>query len=347
MKIVICSMGYSGYSTACWRTLAGNSDVELVVYTPETDYPYKGDILAGLNVNVLDSTAFANVRSVCDQIVAEKPDAITIGGWASPAFRALAYDVRLMGVRKLLTIDSMWTGSSRQILARWALHRFVKRLDGVIVAGERGRQFARWLGFRSEQIFTSTYGYDAPIFNPVLERRLERHEWPRRFCFVGRYAPIKGLDMLLVAYDIYRRRVSYPWELHCFGKGPLALAGEGIVDHGFLQPCDLPEALEAQGVFVFPSIHEPWGVALAEAAGAGMPLICSDAVASGIDLVRNLYNGIVFPAGNAERLADALIWMHEHADILSEMGQRSQVYAGAYSPDIWAARWLDACSRGT
>ena len=85
---------------------------------------------------------------------------------------------------------------------------------------------------------------------------------------------------------------------------------------------------------------------MAEAAGTGMPLICSDAVSSGIDLVRNLYNGIVFPARDAGRLADALVWMHKHVGVLPELGRRSQSYAGAYTPEVWAARWLEACSKG-
>ena len=346
MKIVICSMGYSGYSTACWRAMAALPGVKLVVYTPETAYPYRDDILAGLDVKVLDAAALTDVREFCDKIVAEKPDAITISGWALPAFKAVAYDKRLQSVRKVVSIDSMWTGNIRQIAARWALHGFVKRLDGVIVAGDRGRQYARWLGFSGKQIFSGVYGYDAASFNPVLEKRLMLPEWPRRFCFVGRYVPIKGVDMLLSAYQTYRGRVANPWELHCFGRGPIAVKGDGVVDHGVLQPRDLPKALAEQGVFVFPSLYEPWGVALAEAAGTGMPLICSDGVASGIDLVRNLYNGIVFPAGDTGRLADALVWMHEHVGVLPELGRRSQSYAGAYTPDVWAARWLDACSRG-
>ena len=345
MKIVICSMGYSGYATACWRALAAMPGVELAVYTPQTAYPYRDDILAGLNVNVLDSSALGDIRDFRDKIVAEKPDAITISGWALPAFKAVAYDKRLQSVRKVVSIDSMWTGNIRQIVARWALHGFVKRLDGVIVAGERGRQYARWLGFGRDRIFTSAYGYNAHIFNPIFERRLSLPSWPRRFCFVGRYVQIKGVDTLLSAYQAYRKRVASPWELHCFGRGPIPVKGEGIVDHGFLQPDDLPGALVEQGVFVLPSLHEPWGVALAEAAGTGMPLICSDAVASGIDLVRDLYNGIVFPAGDAGRLSNALVWMHEHFGNLPALGRRSQSYAGAYTPEVWAARWLDACSR--
>ena len=346
MKIVICNLGYSGYAAACWQALASMPGVDLAVYTPQTAYPYRDDILSGLNVKVLGATALADIRVFRDSIVAEQPDAIAISGWSQPAFKALAYDSRLQGVRKLVAMDSMWTGNYRQIAARWALRSFVNRLDGAIVAGERGRQYARWLGFSGSQIFPGIYGYDASLFNPIFEKRLARSTWPRSFCFVGRYVQIKGLETLLLAYQVYRGQVASPWELHCFGRGTIPVIGEGVVDHGFLQPGDLPNALAEQGVFVFPSLYEPWGVALAEAAGTGMPLICSDAVASGIDLVRNLYNGIVFPAGNVRRLTDALVWMHEHVEVLPELGRRSQFYAGAYTPEVWAARWLEACSRG-
>ena len=85
-------MGYSGYATACWRALAAMPGVELAVYTPQTAYPYRDDILDGLDVKVLDATALADIRHFRDTIVAETPDAITISGWALPAFKALAYD---------------------------------------------------------------------------------------------------------------------------------------------------------------------------------------------------------------------------------------------------------------
>lgn len=344
MKIVILSMGYSGYLVACWRELIRRKGIEVSIFSPQTKYPYTSELLQGIPITVLGENEMRDNLRVRDKVVSEKPDVVVIGGWANPAFKSVAYDSRIQA-RKVLMIDSMWTGNFRQIAAKLLLHGYVKRLDGVIVAGERGRQFARWLGFRSEQIFTSSYGYDATIFNPVLDCRLALPEWPRSFCFVGRYAPIKGLDVLLTAYREYRGRVVRPWKLHCFGGGAMSAAGEGVVDHGFLQPAELPCALARQGVFILPSYHEPWGVALAEAAGAGMPLICSDAVASGVDLIRDFYNGRVFSAGIVAQLTNALIWMHEKYDCFPEMGRRSQFYAGAYAPEIWADRWLEACSR--
>jgi glycosyltransferase involved in cell wall biosynthesis len=175
--------------------------------------------------------------------------------------------------------------------------------------------------------------------------------WPRRFAFVGRYVEIKGLSTLLSAYQRYRswaacRKVdSEPWELHCYGAGPLTdkiSAVAGVVNHGFLQPKDLPSALAEAGVFVLPSMKDPWGVALAEGAGSGLPLITSDEVSSGVDLVRHLYNGYVFPAGDEDRLFQGLRWAHEHYPELPDMGRRSLFYAGAYMPEVWTERYLEA-----
>lgn len=348
MRITICSMGYSGYWAACWCSLASVPDVALSVFTPETEYPYDRSVLDGLSVQVLPQPVFNDEKRVADMVLNQRPDAIIIAGWGSKAFKNLAFDKRMRGVRKLLLMDSMWTGSSRQVLARFALRSYVRRLDGAIVAGERGRQFARWLGFTRDQIFVSAYGYDADAFDSVYETRLES-DWPKSFCFVGRYASIKGLDCLLRAYQIYRDvKGADAWALNCFGKGVLEgkiKNAEGVVDNGFLQPHRLPDALSRQGVFVLPSVHEPWGVSLAEAAGTGLPIICSDAVASGIDCVRHMYNGYVFPAGNVERLAKGLCWAHDHYGEMPRMGKLSQNYAGAYRPGVWAERILEACSK--
>jgi len=346
MNIAICSMGYSGYSTACWRVLSKILGGKLSVFTPETAYPYAKEVAEGVPLRVYSEAEFSDCELVAREIAVAEPDVLVIGGWSAEAFKNLVYDTRFQKCRKLLSVDSMWTGSARQILARWVLRSYVNRLDGIIVAGERGRQFARWLGFQANQIFTSTYGYDASSFAECYAHRL-KSLWPKSFCFVGRYAPIKGLDSVLEAYTRYRKQVGdEAWELHCFGKGELSERlrnTPGVLDHGFLQPTDLPQALTDMGAFILPSLHEPWGVALAEAAGAGLPILCSDACASGIDCVRHMYNGYVFPAGDIVHIQRGLLWMHEHYDQCAQMGKRSMNYAGAYAPEVWAQRILEAC----
>ena len=340
MRICICNQGYSGYWVACWRELMSREGVELRIYTPQTHYPYAADFLAGLPVTILSAAEMADGTILRNDIAAWHPDVLLISGWASPVFCSLAHDERLKDIKKLLMMDSAWSGSIRQILNRFRLRRFVKQLDGVIVGGERGRKFARWLGFPAKRIYTSIYGYDAKSFEK------DRAEWPRRFCFVGRYAPVKGILTLVEAYREYRTvKGNEAWPLDCYGNGDLKdvlAAQEGIVDHGFLQPDKLPDALLDEGVFVFPSLHEPWGVALAEACGSGLPAIVSDKVTSGDDLVEDEVNGFVFKAGSVRQLCAALCKMHDSAALLPKMGTASKVKARHFAPDRWANRWMEA-----
>jgi glycosyltransferase involved in cell wall biosynthesis len=69
-------------------------------------------------------------------------------------------------------------------------------------------------------------------------------------------------------------------------------------------------------------------------------MLCSDRVSSGLDIVRHLYDGLVFAAGDAQALARCLLWAHTHPENLSKMGGRAQVYAEAYSAQHWADRWM-------
>ena len=355
MRVVICSMGYTGYAAACWRYLAAMPDVVLKVYTPETHHNYSEEILDGIPVTVFQDKIFYSngfAKKFGMMVANDRPDVIVIGGWSARPFKVLVYDKRFAGVRKLMAIDTMWEWNVRCLLSRWRLASLVKRLDGVIVAGERGRIFARYIGFRPEDIFVSTYGYDADAFSTCYEKRKNNpHGWPQRFVFVGRFVSSKGIDILLNAYRRYRewgerqQEDAKVWQLHCFGTGQLRneLSNvEGVVDRGFLQPKDLPDALVDAGVFVLPSKRDPWGVALAEGAGAGLPLIASDGVSSGIDLVRHMYNGYVFPSGSTEGLFRAFCWMHKNVKYLPEMGRRSCVYAAAYAPSVWTKRYCEA-----
>jgi len=343
MKIVICNAGYSGYSTACWRELASRSNVDLSIYTPRTVYPFAESLLSGLPVHVLSGHEMADGGRFCETVIAEHPDVIVIPGWTYKCFTSLCFHPGLRDVKIVMAVDSAWEGSLRQLVSRIALFRLVKRLDGIIVAGERGRQFARYLGFSPERIFTSTYGFDYRAFSAVAERRRASESWPRSFVYVGRYVTVKGLDVLADAYRQYSRHVLEPWPLHCYGHGPLKerlQATAGVTVHDFVQPAELPATLAKHGVYLLPSLNEPWGVSLAEAAATALPCICSDKVSSGIDMVRHLYNGLVFAAGNAEALARCFCWAHEHVDYLPEMGRRAQIYAEAYSAEHWADRWL-------
>lgn len=342
MKIAICWTGYSGYMAACWQALCACRGLQVQIYSPETRYHYAPEILEKLPIQIFTAEELSAGKLV-RAVVQQGPDLIFVSGFSYKPFRQLLRVRELKTAKVVMCMDAAWRGQLRQFAARVVYAPYVRRTSAVVVAGERGRQYARYLGYAANRIFGSTYGCDYARFSPAMAVRRKAPEgWPRSFVYIGRYAKIKGLDTLLEAYRRYRRARQDAWPLHCFGNGDLRdqlLQTEGVVDHGFLQPQELQEELSRHGAMILPSKHEPWGVALAEAAASGLPIICSDACCSGLDIVRQLYDGLVFAAGDAGQLTRAMLYLHDHRDSLPEFGARAQVYAQAYSAENWARRW--------
>jgi glycosyltransferase involved in cell wall biosynthesis len=292
-------------------------------------------------------------RWLLEKIATRRPDVVVLCGWLYPPYSRVVTLSELKQTTVLVGMDSPWRGTLVQRLARFRLARLVKRLDLVVTAGERSREYARRIGVPETRIRSGYYGFDHDVFSAVAScRSAAPGQWPRQFLFVGRYAPEKGLSTLVEAYSVYSKNVQQPWGLTCCGAG---LEGRrlkdvhGIVDAGFARPQDLPSVLRGHGALILPSHFEPWGVVLAEAAASGLPLVCTSACGANADLVRPYHNGLVVAPHDVSGLARAMRWIHEHESELPAMGHRSQVLAEAYSAEAWATRWhhyfMDALSR--
>jgi glycosyltransferase involved in cell wall biosynthesis len=277
-----------------------------------------------------------------------KPDVVFVSGWNEPSHRALASDRRLTDVPFALGLDNPWTGSLRQQLAPFALRRYLKRFACIIVPGERGWNFARRLGGDRVKIVKGLYGIDYEQLSPCLAARMANPEgWPKRFLFVARYERVKGPDVLVDGYRRYRAAVAEPWPLTVAGRGPfenLFTNEPGISNLGFVEPRDQPQLWADHGAFILSSRFDPWPLVVSEACAAGLPVACTDACGSAVELVRDYFNGRTFPAGSPQALAQALTWLHHHYDGLHSMGTRSQQLAAPYSADMWATRWLETLS---
>lgn len=351
MRVLVCWSNISGYMAACWRALAARPGVELrvIAFDPvkNANAPFDASILRGIECTLVDPGDLARL----DQVLAEEetrgPDAAVVPGWFHPAYVRAARRFKTASIPVFMTIDHGWEGTLRQRVSVLAHRRYIRGMAGVFVGGERARQYALKLGARPETIHGGLYGFDAEAFSPLREQRSAAGGLsPRVFLFVGRYVEAKGLDVLVEAYRRYRERVEHPWALSCCGRGPQGklLAGvEGVTDHGFTQPSMLVERLLAANAFVLPSRFEPWGVALAEAAGSGLPILCSQAVGAAVELVHDFHNGRVVPTSDSAALASAMAWLHHLPDpARTALGDASAAAASAYSAERWADRWADA-----
>jgi glycosyltransferase involved in cell wall biosynthesis len=348
-RVVICWPGFSGYLAACWRALASDPGIDLMVVVAADDQkgqaPFDARLLDGLPVAITKTPQGSDYAEVYRAVVSHRPDCVAIGGWFVPAFRRLAYEPELEQVRFVLGMDTPWRGAMRQRLGTLLLRRYIRRMWRVIVASERAWHYAVRLGVHHTKIRRGLYGADCASFNSVWRERLNSATaWPRSFLYVGRYASEKGLDTLLEAYRRYREAVDSPWPLTCCGRGQLSRLLEnvaGITDRGFVQPGQQPPLFAEHGVFVLPSHFEPWGVVIPEAAAAGLPVICSDACGAGLEVVRSYYNGMTVATGSAADLCRALKWMHHHFDELPILGERAHIAAQPLAAEHWARRWRE------
>jgi glycosyltransferase involved in cell wall biosynthesis len=342
MKVVICWPQISGYMAACWRALAKREGVSLFVlaFSAERDAAFSAGTMGGLAHELLDPIKRHDFSYLRDRVVAEKPDAVVIPGWLHTPYSRLAGDAALGAAKFVMGIDTSFTGSARQRLARFKIGKLIDRMDLVVVGGERAYQLARYLEVPEGKILRGLYGYDDEVLKFVQQERAA--DWPKRFLYVGRYVEEKAIDVLLAGYGQYREAVENPWPLACCGTGPMATAvggATGVTDLGFVQPAELPRILLAHGAFVFVSRFEPWGVALAEAMASGLPVICSEACGASVELVRHLHNGVLVPTEDAVAVAEGMGWMHSHHEQLPEMGRRAREFAVAFSAERWGERW--------
>lgn len=306
MKILFVWSGLTGYTGDCWRALAALPDVELKVSVDLEERYFGGGFDAGVVMKGLDWTP--------ELPTDWRPDVIFTVGWRNKLCRAAALREDWRDVPKVCCFDMPWRPSLRCIVARFILGRYLRRFAAAYVSGASAAKYARWLGFRMV-----TKG----LFSTDLSRFNAPHVGGSGFLFVGRDVPDKGLDVLQEAFRLYRERGG-TWELR-------------IVNG--VSPSDLGDIYRKADCFVLPSRWEPWGVVLAEAAGAGLPIICTDRCGARLEVVKD--NGVIVQSDNAEALSQAMDRLSQmSASERMAMGERGRALAAPFDCQCWASRTL-------
>ena len=75
---------------------------------------------------------------------------------------------------------------------------------------------------------------------------------------------------------------------------------------GYINYPELPKYYGISDLFVHCSINEPWGVSVQEALACGLPVISSDKVGSGFDLIREGKNGFIYNTGDIHSLKEKI-----------------------------------------
>jgi glycosyltransferase involved in cell wall biosynthesis len=268
-------------------------------------------------------------------------------GWQIRQFRHVAY--KSAGKRlRVLMMDNQWLGTPKQFLgvatSRVYLHPF---FDIAFVPGRNQEVFARKLGYPGDRIWRGAYCCDYPLFAGAAEGVTDDRR-RRSFMFVGRLVPAKAPEVLAAAYRQYRDGATDPWDLEVYGAGPLAGVFDGIPGvsiKGFFQPPALADAYATAGCFVLPSVFEPWGTVIHEAAACRLPVICTTACGAAPHLVEDGSSGYLVEPGDAAGLGKAMRRISDlDPDGLAAMREVSGALARRYTPELWATNFRKRAS---
>lgn len=272
-----------------------------------------------------------------------RPDLIYVSGWMDRDYlKALRRYRRAVTVPVVAGIDDQWHGGFRQHVGSLVAKLLLpKVIDVMWVAGAPQRVYAQRFGYTDSRVIPYLLSADIDRFGTA------HVGLRRRFLFLGRFDSVKGLDILISAYEQLPRALRAQWPLELIGDGPLRpqletrAAFSGIRLHPYVQPQGLPALLADGGVAVFPSRHEQWGVAIHELAAAGFPLILSDACGAGTEFLIHGHNGLRCQTGDVEKLTSAMRYIAElDGETRLHWAERSRQLAGRITPALSAASFL-------
>ena len=148
-------------------------------------------------------------------------------------------------------------------------------------------------------------------------------------CYVGRIVEYKGIREIVEAFDVAGKK--YPdAELNIYGDGEdfeeykkLASGNKKIHFRG--KTSEPLKVMAENEIFVLPSYREGLSLSLLDAAMMGKKIIASD-VDGNPEVAINKKTGLLVPAKNVEKLAEAMMYMLENKKEVAEMAKNARKY---------------------
>lgn len=339
-SIVILYTELASYNVPCFNLLVEKGfNLHVVRYpinkeAPFDDFNFNKEIVF-YNRNEL------NEEQLYQLIDSINPDLVLCSGWADKLYLKAIKHLKNKNIPKVLSLDNQWKGNVKQLLGCLYSRVFLTNLfNHCFVPGDSQALFAKNLGFKKNNIIKGFYTADTEYFNNIYQSTISSKEihFPHRFIFVGRYYEFKGINDLWQAFEEFKKETNNDWELWCLGTGSITPKEHPQIKHyGFVQPRDITPYMANTGVFVLPSLFEPWAVVVHEFAAAGYPIIASDKVGAATTFVKNGTNGNIFKSGNIFELKELLkSYAAKTDEELIKMGKESHKIAQQISPQIWA-----------
>ncbi|MHC2995248.1 MAG: glycosyltransferase family 4 protein [Candidatus Atribacteria bacterium] len=273
----------------------------------------------------------------------EKYDAILIHGYVALSGWLAFLGTRLSKTPILFRGETILRpGQSRlkRVVKSLCLKALFRKIDAFLPIGTRSREFYLAYDVPESRMFLTPYSVDNEFFhrkykeliadkNKLKEKLGIPSEMPI-ILYASKMIPRKRAIDLLKAFKMVQEKRN----------AVLVFVGDGVErpvlesytkEHnlknvyfvGFKNQTELSEYFVVADVFVLPSTNEPWGLIINEVMNFGLPIITTDKVGAGPDLVKDGENGFIYSIGDIERLAECLLTLLKELELRERMGRCS------------------------
>ncbi len=269
-------------------------------------------------------TYFIN-PTIVSELIKINPDVVIVSGWDLFAYQ-ISFLYCLIKKVKLV----IWSGSTnyepswRRSISLPFVKFMVRNANAYIAYGTRSRDYLVKLGAKKDEIFisyntTNVIAYINDIDSQkrnIIKTRLGLTN-KKVILYYGQIIDRKGVDVLVKAFDIVHSKIKNS-TLLLIGDGDSVnrikfLINKLKIDNVVILPDvgdnKMVEYYKLADVFVLPSREEVWGLVVNQAMASSLPVIVSNSVGSGVDLVKNFKNGFIFDTDNVVDLAKKIYYV--------------------------------------
>lgn len=288
------------------------------------EHPYPAVHLQSWQRRRPGRTPVVSPRGLTRALRDANPHCVVVWEYGAASLRTLAWCRRQ---RRAYVIFTECTPTIDSMLPGWqlALHRrLARQADAVIAASSAARKRLRSFGVPDERIHVALQAADVARFRAVTGSRGDGF----KILSIGRLVPDKNFGRLIEGFS----RAGAPGALEIVGTGPLRselerLArplGAGVSFRGHVAPDELPAVYASADAYALVSTYEPFGVAVREAAAAGLPIVCSRAAGAAGDVAIEGRNALLVDPENVDEIAGAIARLSAEPGLRAQMGAESR-----------------------
>lgn len=344
MKVAIITNIIPPYRLSLFETIGKKTDLTVYLSIPmepnrnwvpwsqSPSHSFKSIQLNGFTIRTKRGLSYVQ-PIILFHLLRLSPDTVVASGFNFNSLISVLYG-KLLRKRTLLWSEATTHSERNSSIFRTLFRKgLVKLFDGAISVGTSSADFLYKIGFKRDQIFLSRdsmpASYPSTDEHALILSKINKKTDSIYFLYAGQLIPRKGVDLLLHAWA----KVKTPNIcLIIMGSGPeenqlRELAIElGINNLIFVGWCDDKSKWAyyfSCDVFLFPTLHDVWGLVLNEAMMAGKPIITSPYAGAAVDLVHDNLNGYIIDPQNHTEWAIKIIELATNHVKREKMGKES------------------------